>query len=314
MTGKSIAIRLLLLSGALVLPFVLEGYEIYRVTLAAVYAIAIMGLGLLIGLSGQFSVGHSAFFALGAYATAVPMAALGMSPYLALIISVLVGLIAGFLVGLPARRLSFIHLALVTWGLALAVPQVLKSSYLEPLTKGVQGIYIERPGAPAGIDLSDDAWWYLVTIALLAVLLVIGERLSDSRSARALRAIKDNPIAAESVGVNISLYKPLVFAVSGGYTALAGALGALLTDYVAPDAYGVFFSIMLLVGAVAGGVVSVWGAIPGGLLIQYLPDIASDASAALSLPAYGLILIVLMYVLPDGLVGFVRKLGRRLRR
>ncbi|NKC15841.1 MAG: branched-chain amino acid ABC transporter permease [Gammaproteobacteria bacterium] len=293
---------------AAVLPGFFEGYELYRVTLAGVYAIAIMGLVLLIGLSGQFSIGHSAFFALGAYAMAIGTTEYGINAYGALIIAAMVGIIAGILVGIPARRLGFVHLALVTWGVALAVPQLLKSSYLEAWTRGVQGIYLDRPPPPALLPVSDDVWWYWVTLAVLLGLLVLGLNLSHSRSARALRALKDSPIAAQSLGINAALYKPLIFGVSAGYAAVAGALAALLSDFVAPDAYGVFFSIALLVGTVAGGVASVWGAIPGGLLIQYLPDLASDASAALSLPAYGLILIVLMYMLPDGVVGVARRI------
>lgn len=302
--------RLTLLALALLLPFALEDYSLYRVTLAAVYALAILGLGLLIGLSGQFSVGHGAFFAAGAYGLAIPMS-YGWSAYAALPFAGTVGFVLGIVVGLPARRLNFVQQALVTWGLALAVPQLLKSRWLERWTNGVQGIYIDRPGAPAGIDLSDDQWWYLVTIVVLAICLHLAKNLSEGRGARALKALRDHPIAAAASGVSAARYKPLIFGISAGFTALAGALAALLTDFVAPDAYGVFFSILLLIGAVAGGVGSVWGAVPGGLLVQYLPDAAADASAALSFPAYGLILIVLMYFMPGGAAGMVHALHRR---
>jgi branched-chain amino acid transport system permease protein len=301
---------LVLFSVCAPLALLMEDYSLYRVTLAAVYAIAIMGLGLLIGLSGQFSVGHSAFFALGAYSAAIPMLH-GMSPYLVIPLAGVVGAVVGFAVGIPARRLGFVHLALVTWGLALVIPRILKSSYLERWTLGVQGIYVERPPPPELFGLSDDQWWYLITVALLVFLLWAGQNLSNGRGARALRALKDNPIAAQSLGINVALYKPLIFAISAAFTSIAGALGAILTDFVAPDAYGVFFSILLLIGAVAGGVGSVWGAIPGGLLVQYLPDLAANASAALSFPAYGLMLIGLMYVMPAGAIGLLRRLRTR---
>lgn len=306
--------RLPLLALAALLPFVLEGYELYRVTLACVYALAVMGLSLLIGLSGQFSIGHSAFFALGAYAVAVPVNSFSLSPYVALMLAAPVGFAAGYIVGWPARRLGFVHLALVTWGLALAVPQLLKSSHLEPWTRGVQGIYVNRPDVPAGVPVSDDQWWYWITLSALALFLYAGENIRRGRDARAMRALKDNPVAASASGVAAARYIPLAFGISAAYTALAGGLAALLTDFVAPDSYGVFFSILLLVGAVAGGVGSVWGALAGGALIQYLPDLAADASAALSLPAYGLLLIAIIYLMPTGLSGLINRLETVVRR
>lgn len=302
--------RVTLFALALLLPFALEDYSLYRVTLAAVYSIAILGLALLIGLSGQFSVGHGAFFAAGAYALAIPMK-FGWSAYVALPFAGVAGLVLGLIVGWPARRLSFVQQALVTWGLALAVPQLLKAPWFEYWTNGVQGIYIDRPGAPAGLALSDDQWWYVVTIVVLAIALQLASNLSSGRGARALRALKDQPIAAASAGISAGRYKPLIFGISAAFTATAGALAALLTDFVAPDAYGVFFSILLLIGAVAGGVASVWGAVPGGLLIQYLPDVAANASAALSFPAYGLLLILLMYFMPGGVAGWLQRLLER---
>jgi len=306
--------RLLLAAGlllALALPFLLEGYTTYRFTMAMIFAIAIIGLHLLIGLSGQFSIGHGAFFAIGAYATAIAMRDAQLNAYLAIALAGGAGFVAGFLFGWPALRMGYMHLALATWGLALAVPQLLKAEELEPWTGGVQGIYLERPGPPAGLPLSDDQWWYLVTLALLGVLLVPAWNLGRGRVGRALRAIRDNAIGAVPMGINVALYKTTIFGIAAAYAAVAGGLAGLLADYVAPDSYGVFFSILLLVGAVTGGLGSVWGAVVGGVLIQFLPDLAGTASGALSFPAYGLILLLLVYLMPHGLVGAVARLRGR---
>ena len=193
------------------------------------------------------------------------------------------------------------------------MPRLLKTSHFEAWTGGVQGIYLQRPPPPAGIPLSEDQWWHLVVLFVLLLTFWLGRNLSQGRSARALRALKDQEIAAATMGIRVAVYKTLIFGVSAAFAGIAGSLTGLLSDFVAPDGYGVFFSILLLIGAVAGGLGSIWGALFGGLLIQYLPDLAADASAALSFPAYGLILLALIYVFPNGLAGTVNRWLARLR-
>lgn len=285
----------------------LDDYELYRLTLAGVTAIAVLGLSLLTGLSGQFSIGHSAFFAAGAYVTAMSMNGIDLSAYLAIPLSGAVAFVIGIAFGWPASRLSAVHLALVTWGLAVSMPRLLKSTPLAPWTGGVQGVYIERPAAPIWTQLSDDQWWHLIALVVLLLAFWTARNLSRGRTARALRALKDHNIAATSMGVHCARYRTLIFGVSAAYAGIAGSLTGLLTDFVAPDGYGVFFAILLLVGAVAGGLGSIWGALFGGFLIQYLPDIAADASAALSFPAYGLLLLALVYLFPTGVAGTVSR-------
>ena len=294
--------------------FVFDDYTLYRLTLAGVLAIAVLGLSLLTGLSGQFSIGHSAFFAAGAYATAVGMNQFGLNAYVTIPLAALVAFVIGAAFGWPASRLSAVHLVLVTWGMAVSMPRLLKSTVMEPWTGGVQGIYIERPLPPSSLPLSEDQWWHLVVLAILVLALWIGRNLCRGRSARALTALKDHEIAAASMGVPVALYKTMIFGISASFAGVAGSLTGLLTDFVAPDSYGVFFSILLLIGAVAGGLGSIWGALFGGLLIQYLPDLAANASAALSFPAYGLILLALVYVFPAGVAGTVNRWTARRRR
>jgi branched-chain amino acid transport system permease protein len=287
--------------------FVLEGYELYRFTLAGAYAMAILGINLLTGLSGQFSIGHSAFFAIGAYVTALTLQDTTLGPYIGLALAGVVSFVAGFLFGWPALRLSMVHLALTTWGLALAVPQLLKSRYLAPLTGGVQGVYLDRPPAPFGIPLSDDQWWHLVLLTTLFVMIGLAGNLMHSRTGRALIAIRDNEIAAAPMGIDVAVYKTVIFGVSAALAGIAGGFVALLTDFVAPDSYTFMFGAMLLIGAVAGGLHSVWGAVFGGLFVQFLPDVSTAASTLLAVPAQGLILLGLIYLLPTGLAGTVTR-------
>ncbi|MEC9345931.1 MAG: branched-chain amino acid ABC transporter permease [Pseudomonadota bacterium] len=286
----------------LALPALLADYVLFRVTDALVYAIAILGLNFLTGTTGLFSIGQSAFCAVGAYVVAIGMTSYGLSPYLVLPLSAVAGFCFGFVTGWPALRLSTVHLALATWGLALAVPQLLKSDLLAPLTNGVQGIYIRRPGPPFGLPLSDDQWWYLVTLALLALTAFLIGNMMESRTGRALRAVRDHPDGASAMGINISLYRASAFGVAGAAAALAGGIDGLLADFIAADNYTLFLSIALLIGAVAGGVDTVRGAFVGGALAAYLPDISGLVSKTLSFPAHGLVLIALVFLMPKGIV------------
>ena len=224
------------------------------------------------------------------------------------------GFVAGYIVAWPARCFGFVQRALVIWGLALAVPQLLKLSQLEPWARGVQGIYVTRPDAPAGLPVSDDQWWYWITLSALAAFLCAGENVCRGRGVRAVRAHKDNPVAASAGGISAGRYVPIGFGLRAALTALAGGLAALSADSVEPQRFGVFFSIRLLVGAVSGGVGSVWGALAGGALIQYLPDLDAYASAALSLPAYSLLLCAIIYEMPKGLSGLVYVLATVVQR
>ena len=293
----------------LILPFIMADYTLYRITQAGVFTIALVGMNLLIGQSGQLSIGHSAFFALGAYATALASNDGGLSVYLALPFAGLVCFCFGFLFGWPALRLGAVHLLLATWGLAIATPQFLRSSYLEDWTGGVSGIYLDRPGTPFGLPISDDQWWHLVTLIALLIMLPLARNLVNSRTGRALRSVRDHPQAAAAAGINLPLYKTLIFGVSAFYAGIAGGLTGLLTDFVAPDTYGVFFAMILLAGAVVAGLGGIWTALFGGLLIEFLPDVAAHATTEVAFPAaaYGLILILMIYVMPDGLAGWARR-------
>jgi branched-chain amino acid transport system permease protein len=224
----------------------------------------------------------------------------------------LVCLVVGFLFGIPALRLEGLYLALATFALALAIPQILK--YFEHWTGGSQGIVLSKPTAPLGLALTPDQWLYYVSLAVLLAGFALAWNLLRGRTGRALIAIRDNPIAAEAMGINLALYKSLTFGVSAAYTGVAGALSALAIAFVAPDAFNVFLSITFLVGIVIGGLASISGAIFGGLFIQFVPNWAQDISKAAPWAIYGVFLIVFMYAMPRGIAGSLRRLGYRLAR
>ena len=212
---------------AIALPFVASSYRTFQLTLVMVYAIALLGLNILTGYNGQISLGHGAFYAMGAYCAAILMDKLGVPYWATVPVAGAVCLVAGFLFGLPALRLEGLYLALATFALGVAMPQLLKYKALEGWTGGVQGIVILKPEAPFGIPLNADQWLYFFTLAITVVMFVIGWNLLRGRVGRALVAIHDHPIAAEAMGVNSALYKSLAFGVSAMYTGIAGALGAI---------------------------------------------------------------------------------------
>jgi branched-chain amino acid transport system permease protein len=317
LAGMSLAsLRLTALAMVLVvagaLPFFLSGFRLFQFTQVFVYAIALLGLNILTGYNGQISLGHGAFYALGAYTAAIMIDRWSVPYGWTIPAAGLFCLVVGFLFGIPAIRLEGLYLALATFALALAVPQILK--YFEHWTGGSQGIVLSKPDAPGRLPLTPDQWLYVLSLAVLVILFVLAWNLLRGRTGRAIVAIRDNPIAAEAMGINTALYKALTFGVSAGYTGVAGALSALAIAFVAPDAFNVFLSITFLVGIVVGGLGSISGAVFGGLFIQFVPNWAQDISKAAPWAIYGLFLIAFMYVMPHGIAGALRALGLRLAR
>ena len=304
----------LLLVAACVLPFLVSNYRVFQLTLTLVYAIALLGLNMLTGYNGQISLGHGAFYAIGAYVAAVLMDKFGVPYWLTIPAAGVVCLVVGFLFGLPALRLEGVYLALATFALGVAMPQILKYKGFEHWTGGVQGIVIVKPEPPEWSGLTQDQWLYFVVLVCAVALFVIGWNILRGRMGRAMVAIRDQPIAATAMGVNTAMVKSLTFGVSAMYTGIAGALGAIVIQFVAPDSFNVFLSITLVVGVVIGGLASIPGAIYGALFIQFVPNVADQISKAAPWAIWGVSLIVFMYVMPSGVAGFVRIIGGRLRR
>ena len=314
MNRKILIALIVLVLMACALPFIASSYRTFQFTLVLVYAIALLGLNILTGYNGQISLGHGAFYALGAYCTAILMDKFGVPYWATVPVAGAVCLVAGFLFGLPALRLEGLYLALATFALGVAMPQLLKYKALEQWTGGVQGIVIAKPDAPFGLPVNADQWVYLFTLAVTIVMFVLGWNLLRGRVGRALIAIRDHHIAAQAMGVNTALYKSLAFGVSAMYTGVAGALGAIAVQFVAPDSFNIFLSILLLVGIVIGGLASLSGALFGALFIQFVPNIADEISKAAPWAIFGVFMIVFVYLMPTGVAGGVRLLVARIGR
>src|SRR3954453_20940058 len=268
------------LAVAFVPAFLLSDYRLFQLTMVVVYAITILGLAILTGFNGQISLGHGAFYAIGAYVTAVLMYQYNIPYWATLPISAVVCAAVGFLIGLPALRLGGLYLALTTFALAVAVPQILKYKAVDQWTGGVQGLVIDKPEAPFGLTLTPDQWLYLFTGGVAVILYVMAWNLTRGRIGRAMMAIRDHALAAETMGVNLAMLKTRTFAVSAMYTGLAGSLGAIAVQFVAPDSFGVFVSIFLFVGLVVGGVSSIGGTLIGAAFIEFVPNLADKVSKA----------------------------------
>ncbi len=296
------------------LPFLVSNYHTFQLTLVLVYAIALLGLNILTGYNGQISLGHGAFYAIGAYVAAILMNTYNVPYWLTVPVAGVVCLAAGFLFGLPALRLEGLYLALATFALGVSIPPLLKSHGLEHWTGGVQGIVIMKPDPPFGLPVNADQWLYFFTLAIALVMFVLGWNLLRGRVGRSLIAIRDQPIAAEAMGVHAALYKTLAFGVSAMFTGVAGALGAIAVQYVAPDSFIYFLSITFLVGIVIGGLASISGAVYGAIFIQFVPNIADQISKAAPWAIYGVFLLGFMYLMPVGVAGAIRIGWARLRR
>jgi len=304
----------LLIGLACVLPFMVSDYRVFQFTLVLVYAIALLGLNILTGYNGQISLGHGAFYAIGAYCTAILMDKYGVPYWATVPVAGAVCLVVGFLFGLPALRLEGLYLALATFALGVSLPQLLKYHHLEQWTGGVQGITIIKPDPPFELPISQDQWLYFFTLAVAILMFLIGWNLLRGRIGRAMVAIRDNHVSAEAMGVNNSMVKSLTFGVSAMFTGVAGALGAIAIQFVAPDSFDIFLSIIFLIGITIGGLASISGAIYGALFIQFVPNVADELSKAAPWAIFGLFMIGFVYVMPAGVAGAIRMAMARLQR
>jgi branched-chain amino acid transport system permease protein len=331
--GRAVGPALFVLGAVVValLPRFMGEFRLLQFTLVAVYVIALLGLNILTGYSGQISLGHGAFVGVGAYVTALlslgrpglellqldPPSWLpigdGMTPIFTIPIAALVTGVLGLLIGIPALRLGGISLALATLALAVSFP-ILMKRYAE-VTGGGGGINLNLPETPFGWDISTRHWLYYEAWVTAGILFILAWLLVRGRIGRAWRAIRDGEVAATSSGVNPALYKTFAFGVSAAYAGAAGALFAIEIAYVNPDTFPVALSILLLASAVIGGLGSLAGAIFGALLYQFLPiysqeppigsfDFADQATPVV----FGVFLIVIMLLLPGGVISGIRRL------
>jgi branched-chain amino acid transport system permease protein len=300
-------LTLALMALAVGLAFAAKDYQLFQATMVLSYAMALLGLNMLTGYNGQISLGHGAFYAIGAYTTAILMDQFGVPYWLTIPAAGIVCLIAGYLFGLPALKLEGLYLALATFALAVVMPQLLKHRLVEAWTGGVQGIVLTKPSAPFGLRLTPDQWLYLFSLVLTIVLFLVARNLLRSGAGRAIVAIRDNPLASETMGIDNKHYKAMTFAVSAMYTGIGGALSAMAVQFVSPDSFGLFLSISMLVGVVVGGVGTLSGAFYGAIFIMFVPGLAEKISKDVPWAVYGVVLIGFVFLMPAGVAGQLRK-------
>jgi branched-chain amino acid transport system permease protein len=290
-----------------------------RVLSQALYlAIAAMGLNLLTGFNGQVSIGHGAFFGVGAFTTAILMDDHAWSFEATLPISLLLTAAIGVAVGFPALRVRGLQLALVTLGLAVLLPSVLNK-----YVKGIGNTPLVQPrstGFSSLLDfLDNDQWMYYFCLAAVIVLFVAARNLMNSRTGRAMIATRDHELAAATVGVNLAATKVGAFAISAAYAGLAGSLSVMVEGQAVGNNPALYFqrSIEFLVAMVIGGTATIFGPLVGAFVLVVLrrnTEGLIEGKEILSPALYGAGLILIMYVLPEGIVGGVRRLTARFAR
>ena len=295
----------------LIVPAMFPDFLVYQFSVALTYAIAILGLNLLMGFNGQISVAQGVFFAVGAYTTAIFMTRYGMNYLMTLPIAVLTASILGLLVGIPALRWQGLPLAFITFGLAvLGPPLALK---LEPITKGATGISMIKPAVPSWFSGNQDTFLYTLCLLGFALSALFVWRLTRGDTGRSLRAARDSDLIAESLGVNLTKVRLAAFVTCSGMAGFAGGLFAIVNGFVSPESFQMTKSFDFLVGSIVGGITSISGSLIGALLIVFLPDWAADMNIALSGLIYGAVLVVMMLIARDGVMGLLSTLLTALR-
>jgi branched-chain amino acid transport system permease protein len=294
---------------AAALSFCFPDFIVFRVTQATIWAIALLGLVILCGVSGQFSFAQAALFGMGGYAAALTASHTMLPPYVALLLAPSVGFAAGYGLGRVASGHSLWTQALIGYALAIAFPQLLRWRVIEHWTGGVQGLSVDSLVSPFAF-LSNDRWSFLLALALLAAGVWMVSNLVASRSGRALMAARDHDLAASAQGVNVVHLRSAASGVAGACLALAGCLSAFQFGFVGPTAYNFSLSVQMLFGVIVGGMYSIPGAIIGGLVLEFLPGVVASWGKGLSALLYAGLMIVAIVAMPTGIAGTISRLGK----
>ena len=326
-----------------VLPAFINDFKAQQYAYVGIYLTALLGLNILTGYTGQISLGHGAFMAIGGYTSAILMAgneqfggplAGGMKDVWTIPIAGLVAGLVGLAFGLPALRLSGLYLALATFAIAVALPPFVKR--FEEQTGGGSGINLfgipELTGSVTNVEilgrsLTFNDWLYYLAWSVALVAFAGAWLILRGRTGRAFRAVRDSEIAAVSSGVSLARYKTLAFGISAAYAGVAGGLYAIANTFVNPDTFPIALSIFLLIGVVVGGLGGLSGLVFGAIFVYFLPLWAQGQDLGSLLPnriveetqkpggaavVYGVVLILLMFLIPNGVTGLFRRIGHLL--
>jgi branched-chain amino acid transport system permease protein len=294
---------------AVSMTWIVSDFRLSQFVMVISWAIPMLGLNLLTGYNGQISLGHGAFMGIGAYAVAILVRDHSLSYPVAMLVAFLVCFVVGGLLGIPALRLPGTSLALITIALALAFPQLVKK--FDSVTNGVSGIVTSPSSqfrAPEWTNLSNDQFRYLVFTAVAIAMFWLAWNIVRGRWGLAMMSVRDNPVSAASMGVDLPRTKVVTFAISAGYAGVGGAVLVMATGFVGPDNFGVAVSISILTGVVIGGLGTVAGALLGAIFIQFIPNWAQDIPGGVP-PGmvYGIVIILVMLLAPGGVMGLVRR-------
>lgn len=307
-----------LLAAVLVAPLLASDIRLFQLTNVLIYAIALLGLNLLVGYNGQISLGHGAFYAVGAYVAALLVAHFAVPHWLAVPIAGVACLGTGLALGSPIVHLGKMHFAMATFALGAVLPKLAQHRSIERWTGGSQGLALDALDVPFGLALSFDQWLYVFVLCTLLGLLALAANLTRGRIGRAVVAIRDDPIGAEAIGIHAAGYKLAVFGVSAMYAGIAGALAAVSIKYVAPGLFGTFLSLAFLIGIAVGGVGTLLGAVYGALFLQLIRlAVGQTAQSLEAVPLYviyGAALILTLHLAPRGIAGVLARLAGRLQR
>jgi branched-chain amino acid transport system permease protein len=305
------ATRLLTLAAFLIavaVPLGVSSYWLYLFTLMGAYGVVALGLNLLTGLSGQISLGHAGFFAIGAYVSGVLTAKFGVSFPLAAALAVAAGWLCGLLVGIPAVRLQGLYLAIATMAFGIGVERAVY--HFKGLTGGPYGLSIDAPRA-FGLAADTPLKLYYVVLVAVAASVVFVANVARSGQGRMLIAMRDSELAAASSGVNVARLKMLAFAASAALAALGGVLYGPAIGFISVEQFTLWLSITFISMVVVGGLGTIAGSFLGSAFVVLAPELLRGFGAYYQI-VYGLAMILVFVFWPSGLVGLLAVVGRRL--
>ncbi len=299
---------LAVLALAVAAPFVLSSFAVFQLATVLTYAPAVLGLVIITGLTGQRALGNGAFFALGAYTTAILVQSYGWPFWATFPVAGVLALVGGILFGIPGLRLRGHFLAVLTLSIAVAAPQVIK--HFEGLTNGASGISVFLPEPPAWLGMDNTQAAYFVALIVTVLAFAMTRALRLSRVGRALEAIRENELVAASLGINVAYFKVIAFGYSTLLAGLGGSAFTISVGFVAPENFTIGLAALLIIALVVGGKKSEWGAVIGSLFIVILPLYAGSIAPAVAGVCFAVVVILFILLLPEGMAGLPQRISR----